>query len=511
MLKRQLFEFLLGLVVIILVVFFYFSFYFFKTEDKEITGVYYASFITDVVGFQQIDKLVNNDKAYFLYKNNDFYLLKIIDIELQNNQTFSKTLNGTCSLYNSFDEVYVHCFDDKQTFFYDSHLNYIKENISNIDFNNVLDFYCLNDCYYIKYDYDNLQLYRENELIDNYIKSYKKVDNGYLIINNNKIKYYDLKQDKYYEFVNPINNNNNNVIAFDDNYNLYLLEDNLIYVYNLVNSNMVNKINVENIEDNILDMILKNGNLYIFTLNKMYVVNLFYGNNVEDNCTLESLINEYNIKYNVDISYDGEIFFNEKYRVYLEKDIDKITQTLDYLNIYFLKMGSHFFEKFKDKSMNGIEIFLVNSIYTNDNNKNVAGLYTRKNNKYYLVISIDNEDAVLSILFHETMHAIEDYLKNYNLVFADWNDLNYEGFYYNNIYYTNKSFNDTLEDFKYNEDVYFVDNYARSNELEDRARLFEKICLNYNLEKYVNLNKKVIYLKKIILQKFPELDALFNN
>lgn len=70
MLKRQLFEFLLGLVVVILVVFFYFSFYFFKTEDKEITGVYYALFITDVVGFQQIDKLVNNDKAYFLYKNN---------------------------------------------------------------------------------------------------------------------------------------------------------------------------------------------------------------------------------------------------------------------------------------------------------------------------------------------------------------------------------------------------------------------------------------------------------
>ena len=111
------------------------------------------------------------------------------------------------------------------------------------------------------------------------------------------------------------------------------------------------------------------------------------------------------------------------------------------------------------------------------------------------------------------MHAIEYYLNNNKIYFSEWNSYNPINFMYSGVYYTNRVFNDTLDSYKFNEDVYFVDNYARSNVLEDRARTFETICRGEDYSKYPNLNAKIDYLKNVILSNFPELyfSSYFNN
>ena len=50
-----------------------------------------------------------------------------------------------------------------------------------------------------------------------------------------------------------------------------------------------------------------------------------------------------------------------------------------------------------------------------------------------------------------------------------------------------------------------MDNYARSNELEDRARMFEFICQGEEFSEYPHLHAKVSYIKQIVLANFPEL------
>ena len=128
-----------------------------------------------------------------------------------------------------------------------------------------------------------------------------------------------------------------------------------------------------------------------------------------------------------------------------------------------------------------------------------------KNNKYNLVLRINSGEEMLNIAYHETFHAIEDYLRKCGITFSGWNKLNPEGFSYSNVYYTNQEFTDTLGNNKYYNNIYFVDNYARSNEIEDRARTFEYICHGEDFSAYNHLSAKVRYIKKILLSYFPEL------
>ena len=116
----------------------------------------------------------------------------------------------------------------------------------------------------------------------------------------------------------------------------------------------------------------------------------------------------------------------------------------------------------------------------------------------------ENED-ILNIIFHETFHAIEAYLRAFNVTFSRWNSLNPSGFTYTNVYYTNMTFSDVYGYNNNANEIYFVDNYARSSEMEDRARTFEQVGLGTNLTNYPHLNAKVNYLKQVLLTNFPEL------
>ena len=105
------------------------------------------------------------------------------------------------------------------------------------------------------------------------------------------------------------------------------------------------------------------------------------------------------------------------------------------------------------------------------------------------------------------MHIIDAYLKLKDFSY-DWNNLNPEYFTYQNVYYPNVLYKDVLGTGKFKDEIYFVDNYARTNEGEDRARLFESICSCKNYEEYPNLNNKMNYLKKVLTTNFPEISYI---
>ena len=207
---------------------------------------------------------------------------------------------------------------------------------------------------------------------------------------------------------------------------------------------------------------------------------------------------------------------DDQYNVYKLNNYNDIINALEELEDYFKIFNYDFFNRFNKNNFNGFEIYFVSEINVNNSNYNsvdVVGLFTLKNNKYIIAIDVSDIEDIKTIACHETMHAIEYYLNNNKIYFNEWNSYNPNDFSYNGVYYTNRSFYDTLDSYKFNEDVYFIDNYARSNVLEDRARAFETICRGEDYSKYPNLNAKIDYLKSVILSNFPELyfSSYFNN
>lgn len=75
-----------------------------------------------------------------------------------------------------------------------------------------------------------------------------------------------------------------------------------------------------------------------------------------------------------------------------------------------------------------------------------------------------------STLYHELFHSIDTYVMSRSNLYDFWNDLNPEGFRYDNDYVANQF----REDFQYlNGDRWFIDMYSMSYAKEDRARIME--------------------------------------
>ena len=134
----------------------------------------------------------------------------------------------------------------------------------------------------------------------------------------------------------------------------------------------------------------------------------------------------------------------------------------------------------------------------------VVGLFFKQNNSYIIVIDINSNESLAKIAFHETMHAIEEYLRINNVYFRNWDSLNPYGFSYSGSYSTD-AYSDVLGNNTNRNNVYFLDNYARSSAVEDRARMFEFICLGNDFSRFPRLYEKANYLKEVIFKYFPEL------
>ena len=557
--KNNLLELICSLIVIVLVLIG------FKTYDEYIeannnTLTYpLLTYNTEVSNFSYINQVISQNKVYLLYNSEDYYLLKEIDITTNKENVYSAIINSTCKLQNENSYPYIYCSDNSTVEIYDitfnklitqdisSNYNYsINTNNANMSFSiidndiaykyidgyyqnssnafvsldtpYIKDAYCTDNCLLIRYNdlTEMLSLYRENELLETNIAAYQLYSNGVFTYNNSKIKIYDENTDEYKEFNSPIADLINTTFTLGANdYYLYVLNDNVINVYNLYDSANFTNIDISKVKYDVNNLTVNNNYLYLFTDNILYVYDIREiefdnsASSYEDEL-INSKIAYYNDIYNVNINITSDPSnLSSNYNITPTTNYNDIIDALEDLERYFLVFNADFFQRFTDYGMDGLEIYLVDDITSTTKNEfgnaDVVGLFVRKNNKYNIILKVNSEENINTIAFHETFHAIEDYLASFNITFANWNNLNPDNFTYSNIYYTNQIFTDTLNNNKYNNGIYFIDNYARSNALEDRARTFEYICQGEDFSEYPHLQAKAKYIKQIVLANFPEL------
>lgn len=488
-----------------------------------------------IPNYTLINSKINNSYIYNLYSNNNDYLIKEININTRKEQLYSKKINSKCSLQNESSEVYIVCKNNNEIVAYNKKfetiikrgINNLYEYIlnkdnkysvydsNNIDYPIVKSAKCLYDCLYIRYNdlKDITSIYKNNELLEENIK-YQEYVNGYITYKDNKIKIYT--NETYKEFRSPINNLTSKVMTLSsNNYYLYVYDNNIIRVFNLYDGSNFSNIDIYKIDKKINNMYIYNNNLYIYTIDKIYILDIseIEENNIYNSLEYENKLinnkisyieNNYSLKVNIK---DNPNYLNNNYKINAVTNYNDIIDALSYIEDYLLYYNKYFFQRFYEYGMDGLEIYFANDIKGLHNgfyDTDVVGVSFKKNNKYIIIVELYGKENVLNILNHETMHIIDNYLglKGFNY---NWNNYNKDDFNYSNVYYVNEIFKDTLNNNKNPNEIYFIDNYARSSEVEDRARIYEYICKKESFIGYPHLNAKVNYLKSVLASNFPEL------
>ena len=106
------------------------------------------------------------------------------------------------------------------------------------------------------------------------------------------------------------------------------------------------------------------------------------------------------------------------------------------------------------------------------------------------------------------MHALENVIENKNEpIFKDWNKYNPKSFEYGsfNHYKTYAAQKYTID--YSGKDAYFIDNYSETTALEDRARIFENLCIGETekITNYPNILKKAQYQRDELIKYYPML------
>lgn len=556
--KNNLLELICSLIVIVLVLIGFKTYDDYLRKSNDTLTYPLLTYNTEVNGFSYVNSTTSNNKVYLLYESNNYYLLKEIDIITSKENIYSATINSTCKLQNENNYPYIYCSNNSTVDIYNitfnkmisqdintyynyalntdstnMHFSIVDNNTSyeyingyyqstnnayiSIDTPFVIDAYCTDDCLLVRYNdiTEMLSLYRDNELLETNIAGYSLYNNGVFTYNNTKIKIYDEQTSIYKEFNSPVNLLTSNFTIGSNDYYLYVLNDNVINVYNLYNSENFTNIDISKVSNDVNKLTVINNYLYIFTDDTLYIYDIREIEFDDASSTYESelitsKINYYKNEYNVNINiYDDPSNLSSNYSITKTTNYNDIIDALEDLERYFLVFNEEFFANFTGYGMSGLEIYLADDIKATSTseitNASVVGLFVKKNSKYNIVLKVNAEENINTIAFHETFHAIEDYLASFNITFANWDNLNPDGFTYSNIYYTNQTFTDTLGFNKYANSIYFVDNYARSNVMEDRARMFEYICQGEDFSEYPHLNAKVNYIKRILLANFLSL------
>lgn len=141
-------------------------------------------------------------------------------------------------------------------------------------------------------------------------------------------------------------------------------------------------------------------------------------------------------------------------------DTNKITQVLQELNNNLATYPAGFFQEMK-KNGYTLTIYLIKRYST----ANVTGITdsTSKN----VQISIATDYSFAESFHHELYHFIEKYIFYKGARYTTWNNLNPTNFQYGTAN-NSLSYNVT-----YSSSAYFVNNYAQTDEYEDRASTFE--------------------------------------
>ena len=554
--KNNLIELISSILIIVLVVLGYNLYTTYNATKKSASTYALATYNLDISGFNYINSVIDDNKVYLLYNSNNYYLVRIIDNITSEEESYSYGIDGVCKLQNENSYPYIYCTDNYNVKIYNvkfqniitqkisTNYNYaINTNGDNLSFkivdnnssyeyingyyertNNsfvsldspfVLEAYCTNNCLLVRYNDLNevTSLYKGNELLETNILGYQSYSNGIYTYDDNTIKIYNALLDSYNKYTSPIDNLLSNIFTLGTNNEyLYVLNREVIDVYDLFSGDIVTRIDAQKIADNVTKLQVINNYLYVYGDYNLYIYNIsdIEHTNETSSSDISDKIDFYQEYYGVTINLeDNPNNLSNDYQIVKATNNNDITEALDELEYYFLVFNQEFFSRFSTHGMDGLNIYFASSISSGNHGSSesaeIVGLYLNKDNKYNIVICINSNEDILNIIFHETFHAIEAYLRAFNVTFSRWNSLNPSGFTYTNVYYTNMTFSDVYGYNNNANEIYFVDNYARSSEMEDRARTFEQVGLGTNLTNYPHLNAKVNYLKQVLLTNFPEL------
>lgn len=554
--KNNLIELISSILIIVLVVLGYNLYATYNATKKSASTYALATYNLDISGFNYINSVIDDNKVYLLYNSNNYYLVRIIDNITSEEESYSYGIDGVCKLQNENSYPYIYCTDNYNVKIYNvkfqniitqkisTNYNYaINTNGDNLSFkivdnNNsyeyingyyertknsfvsldspfVLEAYCTDNCLLLRYNDLNevTSLYKDNELLETNILGYQSYSNGIYTYDDNTIKIYNALLDSYNKYTSPIDNLLSNIFTLGTNNEyLYVLNREVIDVYDLFSGDIVTKIDAQKIADNVTKLQVINNYLYVYGDYNLYIYNIsdIEHTNETSSSNISDKIDFYQEYYGVTINLeDNPNNLSNDYQIVKATNNNDITEALDELEYYFLVFNQEFFSRFSTHGMDGLNIYFASSISSGNHGSSesaeIVGLYLNKDNKYNIVICINSNEDILNIIFHETFHAIEAYLRAFNVTFSRWNSLNPSGFTYTNVYYTNMTFSDVYGYNNNANEIYFVDNYARSSEMEDRARTFEQVGLGTNLTNYPHLNAKVNYLKQVLLTNFPEL------
>lgn len=175
-------------------------------------------------------------------------------------------------------------------------------------------------------------------------------------------------------------------------------------------------------------------------------------------------------------------------------DANIINQTLNSLNYNLGIYPVNFFREIKTSGLS-LTIYLIKKYST----ENVTGVTDSTYNN--VIMSLATDYPFSESLNHELYHYIDAYIYKNGGNYLTWNNLNPAGFNYGTI---NSSYSYTRTG---SADAYFVNNYAQTDEYEDRASTFEYMmsesrvsCLSYN---------KPIWLKAKYMSE--QIDLFFNT
>lgn len=487
-------------------------------------------------GYEKINEVVTNEYIYILYRSGNSYLLRELNTQNSNDKEYKNTIDASCKLQNESSIPYIVCKDKSSIKIYDIYFNFINETNTNSEYDYALNYNiyqsnnteypvvltssCKETCYIVRKNelLNKISLYKDSDLLEINVKKYKQYESGIITYTNNKIKVYNIKNNDYKEFSSPKDDIESRLIMVSNNYNLYILNNKEISVYNLYNKSNIKNIDLFKIKEKINNMYIILTNLYLLTDNYIYIYDLSSIEKIDndtqssyENILINNKIKYLENNYNVTISFDVDSGLHGDYEISKITNYNDIVNALSYVEDYFLMFNKEFFTRFYEMNMNGLKIFLASDIKGSKDGYNltdVVGLSYQKNNTYIIVVKASN--SLLKTLAHETMHTIDNYLILNGYTYDTWKSLNNYGFTYSHKYYINETFTDTLSNYENNEDVYFVDAYGRSSEKEDRARIFEQICLGKDLSEYPNLYNKEKYLKNEIVAYFPEISYIKN-
>ena len=190
------------------------------------------------------------------------------------------------------------------------------------------------------------------------------------------------------------------------------------------------------------------------------------------------------------------------------KEETRVYYTMKCIAAYIRRFGREFFNEFRYGTSKGLYVLLTGyTQVTNDGAKiDAGGVAFRQGDVFYIILNINNEDPARNFC-HEIMHTMEQNSDS-DTIFPEWKKYNPKGFKYADSYAKGTDDKYTIYDSDENE-KYFYDSYAKTNAMEDRARVFENLLAprkeECTINQYPRLKAKAQYIKERICKLYPSL------